>query len=111
MLRDGSFTKIKNVDLVCGDIFLPSGEVPCDSILLKGELFIDESGLTGESVPIPKFRLTDHSKILSKSHWIYEGSKVKTIKEGTLALAVDIGFGSQRGRIIRKILTKIPKQP
>jgi hypothetical protein len=62
-------------------------------------------------VPIPKFKLVDHSRILNKSHWIYEGSKVKTIKEGTLALAVDIGFGSQRGKIIRKILTKIPKQP
>lgn len=36
---------------------------------------------------------------------------VKTQKEGTLAMAMHIGFGSRRGRIIRKILTKTPKQP
>jgi magnesium-transporting ATPase (P-type) len=36
---------------------------------------------------------------------------VKTKKEGVLAMAVNVGFGSRRGRIIRKILTKRPKQP
>jgi F0F1-type ATP synthase membrane subunit c/vacuolar-type H+-ATPase subunit K len=33
------------------------------------------------------------------------------MKENTLALAVHVGYGSRRGRIIRKILTKITKQP
>ena len=36
---------------------------------------------------------------------------VKTQKEGALAMAVNVGFGSRRGRIICKILTKKPKQP
>lgn len=36
---------------------------------------------------------------------------MKTRREGSLALAVNIGFASNRGRIIRKILTKKAKQP
>lgn len=33
------------------------------------------------------------------------------MKEHTLALAVNVGYASRRGRIIRKILTKVPRQP
>lgn len=33
------------------------------------------------------------------------------MKEQTLAVAINIGYSSQRGKIIRKILTKIVKQP
>lgn len=33
------------------------------------------------------------------------------MKPNTLALAVNVGYGSRRGRIIRKILTRSMKQP
>lgn len=36
---------------------------------------------------------------------------VQTVKEDTLALAVNVGFTSRKGRIIRKILTHVSKQP
>lgn len=94
-----------------GDIYVPCEEIPCDSIVLRGELFVDEVSLTGENVPIAKFRLTDRSKADDKSHWLFEGSKLETMKEGTVAIAVHVGYGSRRGRIIRKILTKTTKQP
>ena len=41
VLRNGRMQTIHNVDLVCGDLYVPNGEIPCDSILLAGELFID----------------------------------------------------------------------
>lgn len=62
-------------------------------------------------MPIPKFKLSDAQAIKDKRHWIYEGSFVETIKDNTLALAVNVGFASRRGCIIRKILTKSPHQP
>jgi P-type E1-E2 ATPase len=44
---------------VPGDIYEPANEVPCDSIIIKGELFVDEVNLTGENVPIAKFKLAN----------------------------------------------------
>lgn len=41
VLRDGIFYDIKNVDLVPGDLYQPNGEIPCDSIIVQGELFVD----------------------------------------------------------------------
>lgn len=52
-----------NVDLVCGDLYVPHGEIPCDSIILAGDLFMDEASLTGETVPIPKFKLEEYTKV------------------------------------------------
>lgn len=59
VLRDGQFLTVSNIDLVPGDLYVPGEETPCDSIILQGELFVDEAGLTGENVPIGKFRLRD----------------------------------------------------
>lgn len=111
VLRDGRFTQVENTDLVPGDIYVPSEEIPCDSIVVRGEMFVDEVSLTGENVPIAKFKLINEDKIDDKSHWLFEGSKVETMKDGTLALVVNVGYGSRRGRIIRHILTKVAKEP
>jgi cation-transporting P-type ATPase 13A2 len=96
---------------VPGDLYEPGEEVPCDSIVVKGDLFVNEVNLTGENVPIAKFRIIEDSKHDDKCHWLFEGSKIETMKEHTLALAINVGYTSQRGRIIRKILNKTSKQP
>ena len=36
VLRNGTFYNINNFDLVPGDLFIPQGEVPCDSIIVYG---------------------------------------------------------------------------
>jgi cation-transporting P-type ATPase 13A2 len=111
VLRDGSLITIQNIDLVPGDLYQLKDEVPCDSLIVQGELFVDEASLTGENVPIAKFKLSRKEDVNKSEHWIYEGSKVETTKENTLAMAVHVGYVSRRGRIIRKILTKVSKQP
>jgi P-type E1-E2 ATPase len=42
---------------VPGDIIVPkkNDEICCDSILLQGEVFVNEASLTGESIPVGKF--------------------------------------------------------
>ena len=72
---------------------------------------MDEVSLTGENVPISKTKVKEPSQLLSSSHWLYEGSKLETKKENSLAMAVHVGFGSRRGRIIRAILNHTVKQP
>lgn len=41
VLRGGELKTVDNVDLVCGDIYVPGNEIPCDSIIMNGELFVD----------------------------------------------------------------------
>ena len=57
VIRDGEQTRIAGRDVVRGDIVLVSegDRVPADAVLLQGiNLSVDESLLTGESVPVRK---------------------------------------------------------
>lgn len=55
MLRDGKFITIDQSRLVPGDIVsIQAGMVYCDMAVLVGETVVDESSLTGESMPVVK---------------------------------------------------------
>ena len=56
VVRDGEKISIKPQDIVLDDIiyFTPGNAIPTDSILVSGEVEVNESQLTGESVPIRK---------------------------------------------------------
>ncbi len=54
--RDGEVLEIPAEDVVKGDIVhvKPGQRIPVDGILLEGESAVDESALTGESLPVDK---------------------------------------------------------
>ena len=56
VLRDGQEQRIAGHEVVCGDLLvLHEGDrIAADAQLLRGELEVDESLLTGESVPVAK---------------------------------------------------------
>ncbi len=56
VIRNGNETEISVSDIVVGDILVvKSGEsVPVDGIIIEGGSSIDESALTGESIPVEK---------------------------------------------------------
>lgn len=56
VFRDGEEKKISVDDLIVGDeIFVRPGEIfPADGIIFDGETFVDESTITGESLPVKK---------------------------------------------------------
>ena len=56
VIRDGKELDISASELSVGDIFIirPGDSLPADGIVLEGESTIDESMLTGESVPVEK---------------------------------------------------------
>ena len=56
VLRDGKEVQIDVADVQVGDIILvrPGQSLPVDGLILEGESAIDESMLTGESLPVDK---------------------------------------------------------
>ncbi len=56
VLRDGKETVIPAEDVVKGDILIvKAGEsIPVDGVLLQGTASVDESAITGESIPVDK---------------------------------------------------------
>jgi H+-transporting ATPase len=54
VMRDGNWQMIPNVELVPGDVvYLRMGDlVPADLDLISGQILLDQSTLTGESVPV-----------------------------------------------------------
>ena len=56
ILRDGTETTVSIEEVKVGDRFAvrPGGSIPVDGIVLEGESAVNESALTGESVPVEK---------------------------------------------------------
>lgn len=58
LLRDGKEVMVDTDEIAVGDILLirPGNKVPLDGIVIEGESSVDESMLTGESIPVEKGR-------------------------------------------------------
>ena len=56
VIRDGVETEINADEVVKGDIFIvrPGQSIPVDGIVLEGESAVNESAITGESIPVDK---------------------------------------------------------
>ena len=56
VIREGKETKIDAKDILVGDIFIvkPGGIIPADGIVIDGSASVNESMLTGESIPVDK---------------------------------------------------------
>ncbi|EEB08701.1 P-type ATPase P5 type [Schizosaccharomyces japonicus yFS275] len=130
--RDGFWTSISSTDLVVGDVFELSDPelttLPCDALLLTGDCVVNESMLTGESVPVSKLPTTDQGMhelfnfndsvpaSLAK-HFLFCGTKLIQVRkpyvngkeEGTsLAMAVRTGFNTTQGALVRSMLFPKP---
>ncbi len=56
LLKDGIETEVGIEEVATGDVFVvrPGEQIPVDGVILKGMTAINESALTGESIPVDK---------------------------------------------------------
>ena len=132
VLRDGFWRSVPSTELVPGDIYELSdpslNQFPCDSLLLAGDCIVNESMLTGESVPVSKVPATDDVLDLlnlstSSVHpslakfFLFNGTKIIRARrpqanEGdeavALGMAVRIGFNTTKGALVRSMLFPKP---
>ena len=56
LIRDGVQTEVAIGEVRAGDVFAvrPGEQIPVDGVILKGMTAVDESSLTGESIPVDK---------------------------------------------------------
>jgi cation-transporting ATPase 13A2 len=131
--RNGFWRSVESGDLVPGDIYEVSdpslAQIPCDSLLLSGDCIVNESMLTGESVPVSKTPATDEAlKLLSlesaaihpevAKHLLFCGTKIIRARRPqttdrddeavALGLVVRTGFNTTKGALIRSMLFPKP---
>ena len=110
---------ISSLELVPGDLFEVPDEgitLPCDSILVRGSVVINESMLTGESTPIIKSCLENsdeiyNSKLIDNNSKfiLYSGTKILQKKytnknEKILAMVCDTGFRTFKGSMLSSVI-------
>jgi Cu+-exporting ATPase len=56
LLRDGQEVEVKIDDVIAGDVLIvrPGERIPVDGVVIEGRSSVDESMLTGESLPVGK---------------------------------------------------------
>ncbi|XP_061095235.1 polyamine-transporting ATPase 13A3 isoform X1 [Conger conger] len=125
---DNELEEAMSTDLVPGDIIvIPSNGtiMPCDAVLLSGTCIVNESMLTGESVPVTKTNLPNpglglkgseadspYSTDEHKRHTLFCGTNVIQTRfySGELVKAVVVctGFSTAKGQLVRSILYPKP---
>ncbi|TGO73257.1 hypothetical protein BELL_0377g00120 [Botrytis elliptica] len=132
VLRNSFWRYVPSSELVPGDVYEVTdpalGQFPCDSLLLAGDCIVNESMLTGESVPVSKVPATDESlRLLNLSassvapelakHFLFCGTKIIRARrphddnDGEavgLAMAVRTGFNTTKGALVRSMLFPKP---
>ncbi|CAI6333387.1 unnamed protein product [Periconia digitata] len=133
VLRSGFWRTVESTDLVPGDVYEVTDpaltQFPCDSLLLSGDCIVNESMLTGESVPVSKIPVTDESlEFLELSastihpeiarHMLFSGTKIIRARRpheehdddeaAALAMVIRTGFNTTKGALIRSMLFPKP---
>ena len=100
--RDGKEVTIAADEVQPGDILLvrPGESIPADGIILSGETAVDESALTGESVPVDK---GEGDKVSAATHNTSGFIRVKALKTGE-----DTGFAQIIRMVSDAAATKAP---
>lgn len=111
---------LNSCELVPGDLIeIPKeGELPCDIVLISGTCTVDESMLTGESLPVVKDQIEKtnikYSVENSKKYTLYEGTKILQIRSyensPVIGVVVRTGYMTIKGKVIISMLYPKPSE-
>lgn len=112
---EGKTLLLNTTELVPGDIveIQTNTYIPCDLILLNGQVIMNESMLTGESIPVGKTPLPYNNYPYKpdeegKQHTLLAGTSCIEVrsKDATPVFAVvtQTGFNTLKGSLIRSIV-------
>ncbi|OWA54617.1 putative cation-transporting ATPase 13A3 [Hypsibius exemplaris] len=114
---DGTVLSVASETLVPGDIVIipkSGAKVVCDAVLLSGHCIVNESSLTGESVPVSKVPVASSDKdqffsVRSNNRsMLFCGTKVLQSRgvddQPAKAMVVRTGFMTAKGELIRSII-------
>jgi cation-transporting P-type ATPase 13A2 len=133
VLRNGFWRTVPSTHLVPGDIYEISdphlSHFPCDALLLTGDAIVNESMLTGESVPVSKLpcvrneilhllSLTSAISPELAKHFLFSGTKIVRVRMGSekdgggpaVAMVVRTGFNTTKGALVRSMLFPRPNK-
>ncbi|XP_020772878.2 LOW QUALITY PROTEIN: polyamine-transporting ATPase 13A3-like [Boleophthalmus pectinirostris] len=120
---DKEVEQAMSTDLVPGDVIaIPANGMimPCDAALIQGTCIVNESMLTGESVPVTKTNIPrsgeegaqTYSLEQHKRHTLFCGTQVIQTRfytgEMVKAVVVRTGFSTEKGQLVRSILYPKP---
>lgn len=115
VLREGKIIKIPSYEIVTGDIIvLQEGDVvPCDLFLFEtNSLEIDESLLTGESLPVSKKFVDKDLSSLNIASRVNEAfMSTKVIRGNAKGLCIKKGMNTEVGSIANMIEENTSKTP
>ena len=121
-IRPEGRAEVISTDLVPGDVILVPGhgcQLLCDAVLLAGQAIMDESMLTGESVPVTKTSLPkhppatlyhpkDHEKHTLKCGTIVIQARQEYRDQEVKAIVIRTGYNTTKGDLVRSILYPPP---
>ncbi|VEL21340.1 unnamed protein product [Protopolystoma xenopodis] len=114
--------------VACDIVSLPNAAiVPCDLLLIRGTCIVDESSLTGESVPVTKEPcealkgveeftfdeghkaqvLFGGTKIVQSTPPSKSATAIKTSDGGLLCFVIRTGLSTSQGRLLKTIMFSV----
>lgn len=123
VMREGDENNLKSIDsseLVPGDVIeIPENtSMPCDLALLTGSCIVNESMLTGESIPVIKnsipFTNDIYDPAADQKYTLYGGTKVIQVRKfgnsKVLGVVIRTAFVTTKGNLVRDILYPRPNK-
>ncbi|MGB8503455.1 cation-translocating P-type ATPase [Mycobacterium sp.] len=118
VVRDGAQVRIAGRDVVRGDVMLlaEGDRVPADAVVVDCANFsVDESALTGESVPVRKVAMAEGEVTAAMGRpggdatpWVFSGTLA--VKGHAIAVAKETGAGTELGKIGAALRTIEPER-
>lgn len=129
--RDGKWTKVVSEEVCVGDLVClamdsveTSAEVVADMLIINGEAIVDETGLSGETIPVRKRSVPADSTAsysnnsTNREFILYSGTKVLhchgvdnmalpgNVQTGCLALVLAVGGDTTQSLLAQKVVVR-----